>query len=116
MPRWLIVSFVAFLLSCYGFVTFAQVGASESLDGISKVATAGQDSSSPADPTPADADDDSAALDEASLDFTDCLTGGQPLLVAAVASAWPPQSASTRSPSPWLERPKRPPRGIALPV
>lgn len=116
MPRWLIASFFAFLLSCYGFATFAQVGASEPHDGISKLATSAQDPSSPADPLTPDADDETADIDEASLDVTECLTGGKPLLIAAVASAWPPQSASTSSPSPWLERPKRPPRGIAVPV
>jgi len=116
MPRWLIASFFAFLLSCYGFATFAQVGASGPHDSFSKLATSAQDPSSPADSLASDADDETAGLDEASLDCTECLTGWQPLLFAPVASAWPPRSASTGSPSPWLERPKRPPRGIALPV
>jgi hypothetical protein len=116
MPRWLIASFFAFLLSCYGFATFAQVAASEPHDGIGKLTTSAQDASSAADPLTPDADDEAAGLDEANLDFTECLTGEHPLLVAAVTSAWPPRSASTSSPSPWLERPKRPPRGIALPV
>ena len=119
MPRWFVASFFAFLISCYGFATFAQFGASEPHDGhsgIGKLAKAAQDPSSSADPLTPDADDDTTGLDEASQDLTECLTGGQPLLVAAIASAWPPQSASNSSPSPWLERPKRPPRGIALSV
>ena len=116
MPRWLIASFFAFLLSCYGFATIAQAGGSEPYDGTGKLVTVVQDASSMGDPLNPDANDETAGLDEASPDFTECLTGGQPLVVEAIASAWPPRSAANSSPSPWLERPKRPPRSTALPV
>jgi hypothetical protein len=115
MPRWLIASFIAFMLACYGFTAAAQVWAGDLRDGASELVSA-QDPAAADDPSTPDADDETAGLDEAGPDLAEFLVGGHPLLLAASAAAWPPRPAPTSSPSPCLERPKRPPRGNAFPV
>lgn len=112
MPRWLIASFIAFVLSCYGFAAAAQVRASEFEHvGDCQPAAVSIDDKASADGLQLqDAEDELAELDEAGSDFTEFLTGARPLLVPVVAAAWPPRHPPTTSPLPPLDRPKRPPR------
>lgn len=112
MPRWLIASFIAFMLSCYGFAAAAQVRTTEfqPVDDCQLAAVSIEDKASAGNPQLHDADDELAELDEAGSDFTEFLTGVRPLLVPAVAAAWPPRHPPATSPLPPLDRPKRPPR------
>lgn len=114
MPRWLIASFIAFVLSCYGFAAAAQgrmVGV-DLADACKVTAASVQQDTAPAgDVSSQDASDEFADLDEVGSDFNEFLTGVRPLLVPAVAAVWPPRLAPLTAPPPLLERPKRPPRG-----
>ncbi|SEA76013.1 hypothetical protein [Variovorax sp. YR216] len=113
MPRWLVASFIVFVLSCYGFAAAAQ-GRTSGIDLAdackAAVASIQQDTPPAGDASSQDASDEFADLDEAGSDFTEFLTGVRPLLVPVVAAAWPPRLAPLTVPPPLLERPKRPPR------
>ncbi len=115
MPRWLLASFIAFVLSCYGFAAAAQAGPAPQLAGDGHVAAAAVDDMALLDGLQFhDADDDLVAdLDEGS-DLTEFLTGVRPLLVPAVAAVWPPRHLPATAPLPPLERLKRPPRSPFL--
>ena len=114
MPRWLATFLLAFVLSCCGFAAAAQVcasGAGPTPDGVAVL-----DALSAGDAVAADTDDGASDLSDAGSDLTEFLTGPRPLMIPAVAAPWPPRATSLSQPSPLLERPKRPPRGDALPV
>jgi len=114
MPRWLIASFIAFVLSCYGFAAAAQgrTGAIHAADDCKVTLASIQQDTAPVDKgSPQGTNGDLADLDEAGSDFTEFLTGVRPLVVPAVAAVWPPRLTPLSAPPPLLERPKRPPRG-----
>ncbi|MBT2323314.1 hypothetical protein J7E62_13255 [Variovorax paradoxus] len=115
MPRWLIVSVLALLLSCLGFGAAAQGLASvaDRPDCSSQALTA---SASPIDDgaagEPADA---SVAPGEAASDHQGEAIGGHPASFVPVLLSQPaPQPAVTQAPSPAPERLQRPPRGDAF--
>ncbi|SCK38854.1 hypothetical protein VAR608DRAFT_3619 [Variovorax sp. HW608] len=113
MPRWLIASFIAFVLCCFGFAAAAQARTGEvhpADDCKATVASIQQDKAPADDASSADTSDEVADLDEPG-DFNEFLTGIRPLLVPAVAAVWPPRLTPLGAPLPPLERPKRPPRG-----
>ena len=113
MPRWLIASLIAFMLSCYGFAAMAQDRASgfHPAEDCKVAAASIQQDTAPAGGTSSqDASDEVADLDEAGSDLNEFLTGIRPLLVPAVAAVWPPRLTPLTAPPPLLERPKRPPR------
>lgn len=115
MPRWLIASFIAFVLSCFGFT--AQARTVHLADNCEvTVASIQQDATPANDASSLDASDEVADLDEPGFDLNEFLTGIRPLLVPAVAAVWPPRLTPLGAPLPPLERPKRPPRGSVLPV
>jgi hypothetical protein len=114
MPRWLVASLIAFVLSCFGFAAAAQARTGEIRlvhDCKATAASVQQDTAPADDASSADASDEVADLDEPGPDFNEFLTGTRPLLVPAVAEVWPPRLTPLRTPQPPLERPKRPPRG-----
>ncbi|MBO9649686.1 MAG: hypothetical protein J7605_14350 [Variovorax sp.] len=114
MPRWLIASLIAFLLSCFAFAATAQDRTSgfHPVDECKVTAASIPHDTPPADDASAqDAGDEIANLDEGGSDLNEFLTGVRPLLVPAVAAAWPPRLTALTAPPPLLERPKRPPRG-----
>jgi len=113
MPRWLIASFIAFVLSCYGFAAAAQVsaGSFHHVDDCKVTAASILDKAPAGDAQSPDASDELADYDEAESDFTEFLTGVRPLLVPTVAAVWPPRQPPVTAPLPPLDRPKRPPRG-----
>jgi len=114
MPRWLIASFIAFVLSCYGFAAAAQgsMSGSHSADDCKvTVASIQQDTPADDDASSEGSNGQVADLDEAGSDLNEFLTGVRPLLVPAVAAVWPPRLTPLTAPPPLLERPKRPPRG-----
>src|SRR5215469_6130928 len=104
MPRWLIASFIAFVLSCYGFAAAAQArtsGSNLADDCKVTVASIQQDTAptAPADDASSQDDGDELAdLDEAGSDLNEFLTGVRPLLVPAVAAVWPPRLAPLTAP------------------
>ena len=114
MPRWLIASFIAFVLSCYGFAAAAQgrtSGIHPADDCKVTAASIQQDIAPDHNASPQGTNGDFADLDEAGSDFNEFLTGVRPLLVPAVAAVWPARLTPLSAPPPLLERPKRPPRG-----
>ncbi len=117
MPRWLIASFIAFVLSCYGFAAAAQARTSSigvADDCKATVASIQHDTAPTAphdDASSQDESDEYADLDDVGSDLNEFLTGVRPLLVPAVAAVWPPRLSPLTAPPPLLERPKRPPRG-----
>jgi hypothetical protein len=116
MPRWLIVSVLALLLSCLGFGAAAQNPASvmDRADcSTSQVLAA---SASPIDDGAAgEHADASVAPGEAASDHQGEAIGGLPATFAPVLLSQPaPQPAVTRAPSPALERLQRPPRDDAF--
>jgi hypothetical protein len=114
MPRWLIASFIALVLTCFGFAAAAQArtGGVHLADDCKATAASIQQDTAPADDaSSADTSDEVADLDDPGSDFNEFLTGIRPLLVPALAAVWPPRLTPLGAPQPLIERPKRPPRG-----
>ncbi|MBT2302229.1 hypothetical protein J7E70_17355 [Variovorax paradoxus] len=115
MPRWLIVSVLALLLSCLGFGAAAQNPASD--DRQQGCASQVQASSaSPFDDhAAADTADASTAPGEAAADHgLEAIGGSHQAFVPVLLSEPAPRPAAARAPSPAPERLQRPPRGGAF--
>ena len=119
MPRWLIASILAIVLSCYGFAALAQNVTGVHLHGQS---SGGQDvaqlvADSAAPPAPADDGPYNDAIDTATghsepgYDHAEAVDAFQRISRALRFSEAPARPLPTVTPSPLLERPKRPPRG-----
>lgn len=120
MPRWLIAFVLALVLSCYGFAALAQNltsvnhhhggqgGATQTqLDGESVPAEAlAIDTSG--------AGDKATPHGDAGADHAEAIDVGY--RASGPCSLWAPRPEPALTPvlSPFLERPKRPPRGIAF--
>ncbi|MDM0105166.1 hypothetical protein QTH97_09505 [Variovorax sp. J22R24] len=114
MPRWLAASFIAFVLSCFGFAAVAH-SSTHALDHCSASLAQVQHDLSPSSDTPLDdAEDASAAQDEVSSGCTEAAAGGFHAFIAIHASQPVPQPAMSATPSPFLAQPKRPPRDHAF--
>jgi hypothetical protein len=113
MPRWLVASLIAFMLSCFGFAAVAHGSANSPDHGGVQLVHVQQDLS--ASDTPADdAEDASALQDEVGSNCTEAATGEFRAFLAVSASQPVPQPAMTATPSPFLAHPKRPPRDRAF--
>ena len=113
MPRWLAVSFIAFVLSCFGFAAVAH-SSTHSLDrGGAKLTQVHHDLSASVDAPVSDTEDPSALQDEVNSGCTEAATGGFRDFLAVLASEPVPQPAMSATPSPFLAQPKRPPRDRA---
>lgn len=127
MPRWLVASILAIVLSCCGLAALAQNLANASLNlhgGNSQMQVCDghpdpvSEGTSPTDKAQAvdlcDACDDSPSHDEAGSDHVAAVDGGHRASGPFAHSEAPRGLALTPSLSPFLERPKRPPRGTAF--
>jgi hypothetical protein len=121
MPRWLVAFILSIVLSCYGFAALAQNLASVSHHHGDSAQTQQLDSESvPCDALAVDSvdsgdDDDKAAPHgDAGTDHSEAVDVGY--RASGPRLLWTPRPESDGTPvlSPFLERPKRPPRGIAL--
>ena len=119
MPRWLIASILAIVLSCYGFAALAQnvVGvhahgqASDAPTAAQMVADLAAPSV-PADDSPFnDAIDTATGHAEPGFDHAEAVDAFQRIARPLRLSEAPARRLPTVTPSPLLERPKRPPRG-----
>ncbi|MDL9999711.1 hypothetical protein QTI24_13915 [Variovorax sp. J22P240] len=114
MPRWLAASFIAFVLSCFGFAAVAH-GSTHSRDhGGASLTQVQLDLSASVDAPVDDTEDASALQDEANSGCTEAATGGVQAFLAVFASEPVPQPAMSATPSPFLAQPKRPPRDRAF--
>ena len=114
MPRWLAISFIAFVLSCFGFAAVAH-SSTHSLDhGGAKPTQMQHDLSASVDAAAGDTEDASALQDEVNSGCTEAATGGFQAFLAVFASEPVPQPAMNATPSPFLAQPKRPPRDRAF--
>jgi len=115
MPRWLAISFIAFVLSCFGFAAVAH-SSTHSLDrgGAKPTQQVQHDLSASVDAAAGDTEDASALQDEVNSGCTEAATGGFQAFLAVFASEPVPQPAMSATPSPFLAQPKRPPRDRAF--
>jgi len=111
MSRWLVTAVIALVLCCFGFAAAAQ-----SASGVLQHGSAqgqGQDLLA-ATGAPADAGDETPGHDEQRHDCSEILIGGPGPFVPLAMSELAPQPPSAFRASPFLEHPKRPPRGQAF--
>jgi hypothetical protein len=113
MPRWLVASLIAFMLSCFGFAAVAQ-GSASSADVGGAQLTHIQHDFLAGDASPSDVEDASALQDEVGSNCIEAVAGEFPIFLAVSASQSVPQPAMTSTPSPFLALPKRPPREHAF--
>jgi len=114
MPRWLAASFIAFVLSCFGFAAVAH-SSTHSLDHSGASLTQLQHVLSASVDAPVDDTEDASALqDEVNSGCTEAAASGFQAFLAVFASEAVPQSAMGATPSPFLAQPKRPPRERAF--
>jgi hypothetical protein len=113
MPRWLVASVIAFMLSCFGFAAVAH-GSTNSPDHGGAQLTHVQHELSANDAPVNDTEDASTLQDEVSSGCTEAATGGFQAFLAVFASEPVPQPAMSATPSPFLAQPKRPPREHAF--
>jgi hypothetical protein len=115
MPRWLVNVVLAFLLSCFGFAVAAQTPLGARQHGCDQAQAGGPAHEMPLRHgaelgLPADAGEESPGNDEQRHDCNEILIGTPgPFVPAAVAESAAPAPPALGS-SPFLERPKRPPR------
>jgi hypothetical protein len=106
MPRWLLVSVLALLLSCLGF----GAAAAQSCNSHAQTASAFPFD----DGASGDSADASFAPGEAASDHVEAIGGCPDSFAPALFSQPAPQPAATNAPSPSIDRLRRPPRGDAL--
>lgn len=109
MPRWLVAFILSIVLSCYGFAALAQNVASVSHHHGGSAQTQQDDKA-----IPGDASDKATPHGEAGADHSEAIDVG--LRASGPLLLWAPRPESGGTPvlSPFLERPKRPPRGLAF--
>ncbi|MGJ7508213.1 hypothetical protein [Variovorax sp. GT1P44] len=113
MPRWLVASLIAFMLSCFGFAAAAHGSASApDRDGAVPTHVVQHDLSA-SDASGHDTEDASALQDDVGSNCAEAATGEFRAFLAVSASQPVPQPAMTATPSPFLAQPKRPPRDRA---
>ncbi|MGO4395380.1 hypothetical protein AB4Z46_28895 [Variovorax sp. M-6] len=109
MPRWLVTAVIALVLCCFGFAAAAQ-----SASGMLQHGSAQAQELLAATGAPADAGDETPGHDEQRHDCSEILIGGPGPFVPLAVSQLAPQPPPTLRASPFLEHPKRPPRGQAF--
>lgn len=114
MPRWLVASIFAFVLSCFGFAAVAH-GSTHAFDhaeaGLTQLQSHPSSSLSAGSDAPVhDSEDASSLQDEVNSGCTEAATGAFQAFLAVIASEPVPQPLMTATPSPFLAQPKRPPR------
>ena len=109
---------LALMLSCYGFAVLAQsVAGIDRTGGSVATCTTPLNGASSSDPLSndhaVDAADDAASHDKTGAEHAELVSAWQHLPAPLLLSEPPPGLASTPLRSPFLERPKRPPRSLA---
>ncbi|MDM0077282.1 hypothetical protein QTH90_22940 [Variovorax sp. J2P1-59] len=114
MPRWLAASFIAFVLSCFGFAAVAHSSTHAIDHGAASVTHVQHDLSASSDAPVDDTEEASALQDEVNSGCTEAAAGALRAFLAVSASQPVPQPAMSATPSPFLAQPKRPPREHAF--
>lgn len=110
MPRWFVTAVIALVLCCFGFAA----AAAQSASGMPQHGSAQARDLMAAAGAPADTGDETPGNDEQRHDCSEILIGGPGPFVPLAVSQLAPQRPSTLRASPFLEHPKRPPRGQAF--
>jgi hypothetical protein len=108
---------LALMLSCYGFAVLAQsVAGIDRAGGSAATCVSGAALSDPAasNDEAMDAADDAASHDKTGSEHAELVSAWQHAPALVLLSEPPPGLASTPVRSPFLERPKRPPRSTAF--
>jgi hypothetical protein len=125
MSRWFAATVLAIMLSCYGFAVLAHnmIGAGHSHDPSAQATaqtttvTAVSLADVLADTKVADADsasDDANSVDEAGSEHAELVDARNDTPLPLLLSEQPPKLGLTTTVSPFLARPKRPPRAATL--
>lgn len=125
MSRWFAATVLSIMLSCYGFAVLAHsmIGGGHSHGGDSQtaalvVSVALPDASAEASRAPAvDADkasDDSLSVDEAGSEHAELVDARNSAPALLRFTEQPPKLGLTTTVSPFLARPKRPPRAASF--
>lgn len=117
MPRWLIASILAIMLSCYSFGALAQTVSGVHAHGLQQdtvqmqleAVVSSEDDDEP-QPLSDKIDVATAAHGETGYDHAEAFDGLQRLRGPQRLSELPVKALPTVAPTPLLERPKRPPR------
>ncbi|MDM0015649.1 hypothetical protein QTH87_24640 [Variovorax sp. J22P168] len=116
MPRWLVTAALALLLCCLGFSAAAQGHAGarqQACDPHAQALELVAAAQLPASGTPADTEN-SPANDEQRHDCNEILVGAPTLFVPTPFGLTAHTAPASLRASPFLEHPKRPPRGQGL--